>query len=69
MAKDENGIKITYLPLDEYRYQSMLEHLTWLGKRQGWREYVEHKAKQYARYDPVLYTNLPRDLGQQLKEK
>jgi hypothetical protein len=40
----------TYLPLDEYRYRSMLEHLAWLGKRQGWREYAEHKARQYSRH-------------------
>lgn len=47
----------------------MLEHLTWLGKRQGWREYVEHKAKQYARFDAELYGNLPAELGKKLKEK
>jgi hypothetical protein len=65
----QNDSKITYLPLDEYRYRSMLEHLTWLGNRQGWREYVEHKAKQYARFDAELYGTLPTDLGKQLMEK
>ena len=61
--------QIIYLPLDEYRYKAMLEHLTWLGKRQGWREYVEHKAKQYARFDAKLYGNLPVELAQKLKDK
>lgn len=61
--------EIQYFPLDEYRYQSQLRHLTWLAKQPGWREYAEHKAKQYARYEPNLYGTLHADLLQQLKEK
>jgi hypothetical protein len=65
----QNGSKITYLPLDEYRYASVLRHLTQLAKQPGWREYAEHKAKQYSRFDAELYGQLPADLGKQLKEK
>lgn len=60
---------VKFLPLDEYRYQSMLEHLTQLANTKGWHEYAMQKAEQYAKWDRVLYAKLPGDLWQQLKEK
>ena len=56
-----------YLLLDEYRYQSMLAHLTQLAKTKGWHEYAMQKAEQYAKWDKVLYAKLPNDLLKNLK--
>lgn len=61
--------KITYLPLDEYRYLSMLEHLTWLAKQPGAHDYATKRSRELARTEPDVYANLPKDLWAILKVK
>ena len=58
-----------YLPLDEYRYESMLRHLLWMAKQPGAYEYATQRSRELANSDPVLYGKLPADLWAVLKER
>ena len=61
--------EITYLPLDQYRYASMLEHLTQLAKQPGCWDYATKRSRELAEKEPDVYGKLPAALWQRLKEK
>ena len=61
--------EITYLPLDVFRYQSQLEHLTQLANRPGCWEYATQRSRELANKEPDVYRTLPADLWKNLKEK
>lgn len=69
MAKDENGSKITYLPIDEYRYQSELRHLVKMAKTPGAYDLATKKSRELAERDEIIFGKLPGELWAELKAK
>lgn len=61
--------EILLLLNDEYRYASMLEHLTQLAKQPGVYEYATQRSRELARTEPEFYGKLPADLWQRLKKE
>lgn len=61
--------EILLLLNDEYRYQSMLKHLTKLAKQPGFYDYATTRSRELANKEPDFYGKLPADLWQRLKEK
>lgn len=61
--------EILLLLNDEYRYASMLEHLTQLAKQPGVYEYATQRSRELATNEPEFYRTLPADLWKNLKEK
>ena len=65
----QNNDQITYMPLDQYRYESELRHLVKLAKTPGAYDFATKKSRELAEREPSIYGKLPSDLWQQLKEK
>lgn len=61
--------EITYLPLNQYRYETQLRHLTELAKQPGCWEYATKRSRELSEKEPDVYGKLPADLWQNLKEK